>query len=109
MSIKTFFELPKEKHIGETEHFFLMRDGFPVSLGHTLIITKELQKDYFELTHAEKTDLDNAIMLAKSLVELVFSPDDKHRHELRRNHRPDYYQSNRQDKRKKTYISTNTL
>lgn len=75
MSIKTFFELPKEKHIGETDYFFLIRDGFPVNPGHTLIISKELRKDYFELTYDEKADLDNAILLAKILVEKEYSPD----------------------------------
>lgn len=74
-SIKNFFELPKDKHIGETEHFFLIRDGFPVSPGHTLIISKTLRVDYFELTSDEKADLDNAISLARSLVEAEFSPD----------------------------------
>lgn len=74
-SIKNFFELPKDKHIGETEHFFLIRDGFPVSPGHTLIISKTLRVDYFELTTDEKADLDNAISLARSLVEAEFSPD----------------------------------
>ncbi|MEZ0454763.1 HIT family protein [Sphingobacterium thalpophilum] len=74
-SIKNFFELPKDKHIAETEHFFLIRDGFPVSPGHTLIISKTLRVDYFELTTDEKADLDNAISLARSLVEAEFSPD----------------------------------
>lgn len=74
-SIKNFFELPKDKHIGETAHFFLIRDGFPVSPGHTLIISKTLRVDYFELTTDEKADLDNAISLARSLVEAEFSPD----------------------------------
>ncbi|TJZ63570.1 HIT family protein [Sphingobacterium olei] len=73
--MKTFFELPKDKHIGETEHFFLIRDGFAVSPGHTLIISKVLRVDYFELSLDEKADLDNAILLAKSLVEKEFTPD----------------------------------
>lgn len=75
MSIKTFFEIPKEKQIGQTEHFFLIPDGFPVSPGHTLIISKQLRKDYFELTQEEKIDLDNAIQLAKSLIEAESTPD----------------------------------
>jgi diadenosine tetraphosphate (Ap4A) HIT family hydrolase len=75
MSIKSFFELPRDKHIGETEHFFLIRDGFAVSPGHTLIISKVLRKDYFELTSEEKNDLDKAILLAKDLVEQEFAPD----------------------------------
>ncbi len=31
--------------------------------------------DYFELTNEEKADLDNAIGLARSLVESEFTPD----------------------------------
>ena len=75
MSINNFLELPVDKHIGQTEHFFLIRDGFPVSPGHTLIISKQLRKDYFELTKEEKRDLDNAIQLAKSLIEAESTPD----------------------------------
>lgn len=74
-SIKNFLELPVDKQIGETQHFFLIRDGFPVSPGHTLIISKELRTDYFELSAEEKADLDNAIGLARSLVEAEFTPD----------------------------------
>lgn len=69
MSINNFLELPLDKHIGQTEHFFLIRDGFPVSPGHTLIISKQLRKDYFELTQHHKIDLDSAIQLAESLIE----------------------------------------
>ncbi|MEN5054515.1 HIT family protein [Sphingobacterium kitahiroshimense] len=75
MSINNFLELPVDKHIGQTEHFFLIRDGFPVSPGHTLIISKQLRKDYFELTKEEKIDLDNAIQLAKSLIEAESTPE----------------------------------
>lgn len=74
-SIKNFLELPTDKQIGETQYFFLIRDGFPVSPGHTLIISKALRADYFELSPEEKADLDNAIGLARSLVESEFDPD----------------------------------
>ncbi|NJI71950.1 HIT family protein [Sphingobacterium kitahiroshimense] len=73
--MNNFLELPLDKHIGQTEHFFLIRDGFPVSPGHTLIISKQLRKDYFQLTQDEKIDLDNAILLAKSLIETESTPD----------------------------------
>lgn len=65
MRLKNFFEFPVEQHIGQTEHFFLMYDGYPVSPGHILIISKELRTDYFMLSADEKADLDNAILLAK--------------------------------------------
>lgn len=59
----------------EKQNIYLIRDSFPVNPGHTLIITKELRKDYFKLTNEEKADLDNAILLAKSLVEMKLMPD----------------------------------
>lgn len=68
MPIATFFDIPESRHIGESKHFFLMYDGFPVSPGHILIISKELRRDYFELTTEEKMDLQNAIQLAKDLI-----------------------------------------
>lgn len=75
MGIRNFYELPKELQIGETECFFLIRDGFPVSPGHTLIISKELREDYFALSDIEKADLDNAIQLAKLLIDQEYTPD----------------------------------
>ena len=75
MSIQNFFQIPPDHHIGQTDYFFLISDGFPVSQGHTLIISKQLRKDYFELSMEEKADLDNAIQLAKSLIEESHTPD----------------------------------
>lgn len=75
MGIKNFFELPTDKTIGETEHFFLIYDGFAVSPGHILIISKVWRADYFALSTAEKADLDKAIDLAKALIEAAHSPD----------------------------------
>lgn len=75
MSIKNFFEIPSEQHIGQTEHFFLMYDGYPVSPGHILIISKEPRTDYFKLSADEKADLNNAILLAKRFIEDIHSPD----------------------------------
>lgn len=75
MSIRNFFEIPADKKVGETEHFFLIFDGFAVSPGHILIISKTLREDYFELSSEEKTNLCQAISLAKELIELVYAPD----------------------------------
>lgn len=75
MSIHNFFEIPAERHIGQTAHFFMIYDGYPVSPGHILIISKVLRKDYFELSIDEKADLDTAIFLAKELIEENHNPD----------------------------------
>lgn len=75
MGILNFYELPTELQIGETDCFFLIRDGYPVSPGHTLIISKELREDYFALSDMEKADLNKAIQLAKGLIEQEHTPD----------------------------------
>lgn len=75
MTIKNFYELGQEKIIGETEFFILIYDGFPVSPGHILIVSKEIRKDYFDLTLDEKKDLDNAILSAKRIIEKSFAPN----------------------------------
>lgn len=75
--MKTFYEIKyfDEKVIGSTQYYHLIFDGFPVNDGHTLIISKEVKNDYFELTKKEKEDLHVAIDLAKEIIEKDFQPD----------------------------------
>jgi diadenosine tetraphosphate (Ap4A) HIT family hydrolase len=73
--MKTFFDLnPPIKILAETEHFVIIDDGYPVTPGHKLIISKEVYKDYFELPEVVRLDLDNGITKAKELVERTHSP-----------------------------------
>jgi diadenosine tetraphosphate (Ap4A) HIT family hydrolase len=48
-----FCEIPQERIIGSNELAYVIRDGFPVTPLHTLIIPKRHAVDYFELTHDE--------------------------------------------------------
>lgn len=73
--MKDFYQIPKEKWIYEDTLFFMIYDGYAVSPGHILIITKEIRKDYFELTKEEKEALPLAIEKAKELIELNHQPD----------------------------------
>jgi diadenosine tetraphosphate (Ap4A) HIT family hydrolase len=74
--MKTFFDLkPEIKVLAETSHFVIINDGFPVSPGHKLIISKDAFDDYFDLPERVRTDLDAGIILAKELVENEYSPD----------------------------------
>jgi len=74
-SQSVFFSIPKERHLLETEYFFAIRDGYPVSPGHTLIISKQLKLDYFGLSQDELQDLPRAIRLVKENIEESFKPD----------------------------------
>jgi diadenosine tetraphosphate (Ap4A) HIT family hydrolase len=70
-----FLNIPQEQHVLKTEHFFVIRDGYPVSPGHSLIITKQLRKDYFELSHEELQELPLAIRLVRENIEQFYQPD----------------------------------
>ena len=75
MSDSIFTKLRTDGTLFETEHFFVIEDGFPVSPGHLLVISKELKPDFFALSEAERLELPSAILIAKAWVEERHDPD----------------------------------
>ena len=73
--MSVFLSIPEERIIYRGTHFFLIRDIYPVSPGHTLIITNKLKKDYFELSKDELAELPSMIQKAKELIEAECQPD----------------------------------
>lgn len=73
--MSVFQSIPEDRVLFRSEHFFIIRDSFPVSPGHLLIISSDLKIDYFELSNEEKAALPQAIEQAKSLIELERQPD----------------------------------
>lgn len=73
--MKDFTEIPTDRIIYKNESFFIIKDAFPVSPGHLLIISNIVIKDYFELSEKEKNDLNVTIELAKSIIEKEYKPD----------------------------------
>lgn len=71
----TFLELPKEGIVYQDEYFFIIRDKYPVSPGHSLIISNKSKTDYFHLSIEERKKLDEVILIAKQLIEQEFKPD----------------------------------
>ncbi len=70
-----FKNIPNDRVIAENSLFIIIRDIYPVSPGHTLIISKRETNDYFSLNSDEKTQLINAIDIAKENIELEYKPD----------------------------------
>lgn len=70
-----FNEIPKERIIFEAHNFFIIKDAFPVSPGHLLIISKELRKDFFDLSYIEKIELTKVLELAKEIILKEYKPD----------------------------------
>jgi diadenosine tetraphosphate (Ap4A) HIT family hydrolase len=75
MSDSIFTNLREERALFETEHFFVIEDGYPVSPGHLLVISKEQKPDFFALSNAELLELPPTILLAKTWIEERHNPD----------------------------------
>ena len=56
-----FCAVPQERIITKNERAYAIRDGFPVTPLHTLIIPKRHAVDYFELTKEELLACDELI------------------------------------------------
>ena len=70
-----FLEIRNDEKIYSGVNFFLIKDRFPVSPGHVLIISKDLKKDFFELNDDERNELPIMIEVAKNLIEKNHNPD----------------------------------
>lgn len=56
-------------------HFFIIKDGFPVSPGHLLIISNREIIDFFLLTLEEQQELVQLISTAKQIILKSYQPD----------------------------------
>jgi diadenosine tetraphosphate (Ap4A) HIT family hydrolase len=61
--------------IAKNDSFFAIRDGFPVSDGHTLLIPHRHVTGFFELTEKEQHDLLKLLNQLKVELDNEFSPD----------------------------------
>ena len=60
-----FCDIPPERVITENEHAYAIRDGFPVTEGHSLIIPKRHVEDYFGLTEDELLACDSLLRIIR--------------------------------------------
>jgi diadenosine tetraphosphate (Ap4A) HIT family hydrolase len=70
-----FCTLPPERIFDQNEWAMVIRDGFPVSPGHTLVIPKRHVGSYFELRDAEADAMRSLLLAAKTKVDEAFRPD----------------------------------
>ena len=74
--MSTIFNKIEEKNIlYRAKGFFLIHDSYPVSPGHTLIISNEEKADFFDLNADERIELVELIHKAKRLIDQEFNPD----------------------------------
>jgi diadenosine tetraphosphate (Ap4A) HIT family hydrolase len=73
--MSVFLELDKDEKLYIGDNFFLIKDRFPVSPGHILIISNRLKCDFFDLNENERNELPLMIEVAKTLIEKDYAPD----------------------------------
>ncbi|MDO8714186.1 MAG: HIT family protein [Polynucleobacter sp.] len=70
-----FCTLPPERIIDSNEYGLTIRDGFPVSTGHTLVIPKRHIGSWFEIDAKEQLGLLNLLTRAKIALQDELNPD----------------------------------
>lgn len=63
-----FCKIEKSKIVSENDLFIVVRDNYPVTELHTLIISKRHTASYFELEDSEKISLIKTLDKQKSLL-----------------------------------------
>lgn len=72
-----FCEITKydeKRIIKENDLAFVVRDGFPISEGHTLIIPKRHVASFFEITNEERQSLLDLLDQAQKTLDQEFKP-----------------------------------
>ena len=70
-----FCSLDPGRIISETKLTFTIRDGFPISPRHTLIIPKRHVASFFEVTNTERNELLLALESAKKYLDREHKPN----------------------------------
>lgn len=70
-----FCNIPHQRILKANEHAFLIGDGFPISLGHSLIIPFRHIVSFFDATTEERASLLDLLDYAKTILDIEFHPD----------------------------------
>ncbi|RYZ87015.1 MAG: HIT domain-containing protein, partial [Proteobacteria bacterium] len=70
-----FCNLHGRKIVGESESAIAFYDGFPISKGHTLVVSRRHVASYFELETEEKEELWQLADEAREMLQKAHSPD----------------------------------
>ena len=68
-------KIDKERVLFESENWIAFYDAFPVSIGHTLIVTKKHFETYFDLPIKISDELTFQINKVKDILDKKYKPD----------------------------------
>ena len=70
-----FCSLPADRVLLENDYALLIRDGFPVSEGHSLVIAKRHVASFFDLQAIEKAAVLQLLDEGRQALDRELSPD----------------------------------
>jgi len=70
-----FCSLPGERLVDAGELAVVIRDGFPVSKGHSLVIPRRHVASWFDVTREEQLALLDLLARARRRIDQEFHPD----------------------------------
>jgi diadenosine tetraphosphate (Ap4A) HIT family hydrolase len=70
-----FCTLPAERIVTSDEYALVIRDAFPISPGHTLIVPKRHVRSFFEIERRERESMLGLLEAAKEKLDREFQPD----------------------------------
>jgi superfamily II DNA or RNA helicase/diadenosine tetraphosphate (Ap4A) HIT family hydrolase/HKD family nuclease len=73
--MSVFLALPPDQWVGHNGLAFAVRDAFPVSPGHTLVIPKRLVATWWEATESEQQAILELVDNVKALLDTEYEPD----------------------------------
>jgi diadenosine tetraphosphate (Ap4A) HIT family hydrolase len=69
-----FCKLPVARIAAETEHGVVIRDAYPVSAGHCLVVSRRHVGSFFDLSQVERLALIALLDDAKTTIDAEFMP-----------------------------------
>lgn len=75
MTTCPFCQIPSERIVLANELAFVIRDGYPISPGHTLVIPRRHVGSFFEITEAERGAMLQLLDQARNGLVPEFKPD----------------------------------
>lgn len=70
-----FFDIPQAEWIAANRSAFAIWDGYPVSPGHALVVSRRLITDWWEATPGERTDIFDLVDLVRAKIAEMHQPD----------------------------------
>ncbi len=73
--VSVFLDVPLSAWVASNAHAFAFRDRYPVSLGHTLIVTRRVIPDWFTATEEERFAVFDLVHVVKAALDQELQPD----------------------------------